>query len=129
MQMNNSEKLSKDASPKDDNESMKDVPYQEAVRCLMYLAQGTRASDILFAVITLNRFNKTPGVEHWNAVKRVLRYLRGTSGVKLIYKKDADSSVVGYCEADWGLVPNERKSTSGNVFTTQVQSRRCARNN
>ncbi|XP_055522420.1 zinc finger protein 208-like [Wyeomyia smithii] len=118
--MNSSEKLTKDASPKDDNEStaMEDVPYQEAVGCLMYLAQSTRP-DILFAVKTLSRFNNNPGVKHWNAVKHVLRYLRGTSCMKLIYRKDADSSVVGYYDADWGSDPDERKSTSGNIFMAQ----------
>lgn len=118
--MNYSEKLTKEASPKDDDESalMKDVPYQEAVGCLMYLAQSTRP-DILFAVNTLSRFNNNPGLKHWNAVKHVLRYLRGTSGFKLVYKKDADSSIVGYCDADWGSDLDERKSTSGNVFLAQ----------
>lgn len=118
--MNCSEKLTRDVSPKDDDESaaMSGVPYQEAVGCLMYLAQSTRP-DILFAVNTLSRFNNNPGLKHWNAVKHVLRYLRGTSGFKLEYKKDADSSIVGYCDADWGSDPDERKSTSGNIFIAQ----------
>lgn len=115
--MNASEKLSTEMSPKTDEEvaAMKDVPYQEAVGCLMYLAQCTRP-DILFAVNVLSRFNQNPGPKHWIAVKHVLRYLRGSSKQKLHYKRDANLEVVGYCDADWGSDPEQRKSTSGYVF-------------
>ncbi|XP_062713882.1 uncharacterized protein LOC134290716 [Aedes albopictus] len=115
--MNASEKLSTKKSPKTDEEvaAMKDVSYQEAVGCLMYLAQCTRP-DILFAVNVLSRFNQNPGPKHWIAVKHVLRYLRGSSQQKLHYKRDANLEVVGYCDADWGSDPEQRKSTSGYVF-------------
>ena len=118
--MNNSEKLTKEESPKSNNETaaMKDVPYQEAVGCLMYLAQSTRP-DILYAVNMLSRFNKNPGQKHWNGVKHVMRYLRGTSNFKLVYKKNVDSKIIGYCDADWGSDPDERKSTTGNIFMAQ----------
>ena len=64
--MNNSEKLTKEESPKSNTETaaMKDMPFQEAVGCLMYLAQSTRP-DILYAVNMLSRFNKNPGQKHW----------------------------------------------------------------
>ncbi|XP_038116805.1 secreted RxLR effector protein 161-like [Culex quinquefasciatus] len=84
----------------------------------MYLAQSTRP-DILFAVNTLSRFNRNPGPKHWNAVKHLLRYLRGTATRRLEYKRDAESEIVGYCDADWGSDPDERKSTSGYIFLAQ----------
>ncbi|GBP97193.1 Retrovirus-related Pol polyprotein from transposon RE2; Endonuclease RE2 [Eumeta japonica] len=63
--------------------------------------QGTRP-DISFAVNTLSRFNKNPTAEHWNAVKRIFRYLQGTKDLKLTYTKDGDENITGYCDADWG---------------------------
>lgn len=53
--------------------AMRDVPYHEAVGSLMYAALGTRP-DIAYAVQTVSRFSKNPGLAHWEAVKRVFRY-------------------------------------------------------
>ena len=61
----------------DEMQQMKDVPYMEAVGCLLFAAQITRP-DICFAVNMLSRFSQNPGKAHWNAVKRVMRYLKGT---------------------------------------------------
>lgn len=78
--MNSSEPLSQKMCPTTQIEidQMKNVPYQEAVGALMYLAQSTRP-DIVFAVNRLSRFNQNPGPRHWGAVKHLMRYLRGTS--------------------------------------------------
>lgn len=67
--MNTAIKLTKEMSPKnkEDAEQMATVPYQEAVGCLMYLAQCTRP-DILFAVNQLSRCNTNPEASHWQAV-------------------------------------------------------------
>ena len=50
----------------------------------MYAAIGTRL-DISFAVQTLSQFAQNPGPEHWIVVKRVFRYLQGTSNLSLTY--------------------------------------------
>ena len=50
----------------------------------MYAMLGTRP-DIAFAVTTLSQFSSNPGYPHWLALKRVLRYLRGTIDYKLVY--------------------------------------------
>ena len=47
---------------------MHDIPYLEAVGSLMYASLGTRP-DISFAVQTVSRFSKNPGLAHWDAVK------------------------------------------------------------
>lgn len=47
--------------------------YHEAVGSLMYAALGTRP-DIAYAVQTVSRFARNPGLAHWEAVKRVFRY-------------------------------------------------------
>ncbi|KAJ8709663.1 hypothetical protein PYW08_009667 [Mythimna loreyi] len=95
-----------------------DYPYQQAIGCLLYIAQGTRP-DISFAVNTLSRFNKEPRAEHWTAVKRVLRYLKGTKDMKLTYTKDGESVMKGFCDADWASDTIDRKSCTGYVFISQ----------
>src|SRR5882762_9526223 len=59
-------------------EFMKSVPYLAAVGALMYLATSTRP-DIAYTVGYLARFNSNPGIAHWQAVKQLLRYLKGTT--------------------------------------------------
>lgn len=111
-------RLDKTMSPSTPAEAldMKGVPYQEAVGCLTYLAQATRP-DISFAVNQVSQFNSNPGRIHWNAVKRIMQYLRGTSGQRLAYSKGQCEELVGYTDADWGGDPDSRKSTTGYVFT------------
>lgn len=84
----------------------------------MYLAQCTRP-DILFAVNLLSRFNTNPGPKHWEAVKHVFRYLKGTSKVTLQYTMTGDSKLIGYSDADWASDFDDRRSTSGYVFIMQ----------
>lgn len=114
------DKLTKDMSPKTDQEAkqMTNIPYQEAVGSLMYLAQCTRP-DILYAVNQLSRYNSNPGMQHWGAVKTLFRYLRGTASMKLVYRKDGDNNINGYSDADWAADVDDRKSTTGYVFTLQ----------
>ncbi len=96
------------------------IPYQEAIGSLMYLSQCTRP-DISFAVNKLSRYNySNPGIKHWQAVKHLLRYLKGTSSNKLEFKKsNEDPDIVGYVDADWGSQVDDRKSTTGYLFKAQ----------
>ena len=64
---------------------MSRVPYASAVGSLMYAMVCTRL-DIAHAVGVLRRFMSNPGKEHWMVVKRVFRYLRGTSDYGLCYQ-------------------------------------------
>ncbi|XP_055590926.1 uncharacterized protein LOC129743007 [Uranotaenia lowii] len=84
----------------------------------MYLAQVTR-TDILYAVNQLSRYNSNPGQQHWSAVKHLFHYLRGTSKLKLVYKKNANEEVIGCSDADWAADLDDRKSTSGYIFQLQ----------
>ena len=56
--------------------------------------------------------------EHWTAVKRILRYLKGTPTYGLMYMTSGDTSgtLIGYSDADWAGDVNDRKSTSGYLF-------------
>ena len=51
--------------------------YSQVIGSLMYLASATRP-DISFAVSKLSRFMSNPGIDHWHALERVMRYLNGT---------------------------------------------------
>ena len=54
------------------------IPYALAIRSLMYAIACTRL-DIAYAVGVVSRYMSHPEIEHWNIVKWIVRYLRGTS--------------------------------------------------
>nr|GEV03230.1 retrovirus-related Pol polyprotein from transposon TNT 1-94 [Tanacetum cinerariifolium] len=77
----------KDCPVKDcDFERMSKVPYANAIRSLMYLMVCTRP-DIAYTVSVVSRYLANPGKKHWEAVKWILKYLRGTANVGLVYGK------------------------------------------
>ena len=111
-------KLSKDMAPLTDEDinAMVGVPYQNAVGSLVYAMIGTRA-DIAFAVGVVSQYMANPGPRHWVAVKRILRYLKGTMDDVLRYGGSySNLQVVGYCDADYAGDIDSRKSTTGYVF-------------
>lgn len=81
----------------------------------MYLSVNSRP-DITYAVGNLARYSSHPTNKHWKALKRVLRYLRGTYDYGILYTKNGDGQLVGYSDADFAGDLNHRKSTSGYVF-------------
>jgi hypothetical protein len=89
------------------------VPFQEAVGSLLYLAQCTRP-DIAFAVNNVSRFNNQHSDVHWMAVKRIFRYLRETTDLKLRYREPS-ADLEAYNDADWALDPEQRRSCTGFV--------------
>ncbi|KAL6347430.1 hypothetical protein AAG906_025145 [Vitis piasezkii] len=72
-------KLSKEQSPKieEERDHMSKVPYASAIGSLMYAMVCTRP-DIAYAVGVVSRFMSRPGKQHWEAVKWILRYLKGS---------------------------------------------------
>ncbi|CAI5732010.1 unnamed protein product [Peronospora farinosa] len=91
------------------------VPFREAVGALMHLTTATRP-DIAFAVGYVSRFMENPQVEHWIAVKRILRYLQGTKSHGICFKPGDEVDFRGYSDADWAGDHSDRKSTSGYAF-------------
>ncbi len=66
----------------------------------------------------MNIFCSSPSKQHWTAVKRILRYLKETSNYGLSYlRNDNNDTLVGYSDAEWAGDVNDRKSTSGYLFT------------
>lgn len=91
-----------------------DVPYQSLIGSLMYLAVNSRP-DIAYVTSYLSQFNTCYKRAHWNAAKRVLRYLKGTLDLGLTYF-DNGNSLTGYTDADWANDHVDRKSYSGFIF-------------
>lgn len=91
------------------------VPYREAIGSLLYASIGTRP-DIAHAVGLLARFCQAPRQAHWNAVKRVFRYLKGTAnhGIKFgRSEKQTGQKLDCFVDADHAGDYDTRKSTTG----------------
>ncbi|XP_074297742.1 secreted RxLR effector protein 161-like [Silene latifolia] len=108
--------LSLDQCPKTNSEKkqMSNVPYASAIGSLMYAMLCTRP-EICYAVGLVSRFQSNPGPTHWQGVKRIMRYLRGTSDIVLCLQ-GGDLRLKGYSDADWSGDLDESKSTSGYAF-------------
>ncbi|KAL0402608.1 UNVERIFIED_CONTAM: Retrovirus-related Pol polyprotein from transposon TNT 1-94 [Sesamum latifolium] len=94
------------------------VPYLSAIGTLMYLANNTRP-DIAFSVNLLARYRSTPTKRHWNGVKHMLHYLRGTSDMELYFERHEDAkatNLVGYSDAGYLSDPHKAISQSGYVY-------------
>ena len=106
--------------PKEDNEMIlgPEVPYLSAIGALLYLAQCTRP-DIAFSVNLLARYSSAPTIRHWNGVKNILRYLRGTINMGLLYayQPTGNQGLVGYADAGYLSDPHKARSQTGYVFT------------
>ena len=99
----------------EEDEPVNQRQYQSAVGSLMYLAVSTRP-DISYAVSSLARFSCKPTNEHWTALKRLLRYLKGTTNLGILYSDTGMDKCIGYTDADWEGDQDDRKSTSGYIF-------------
>lgn len=75
------------------------APYREAVGALLFLSMITRP-DIAFAVNAVSQYSANPQKVHWNAVKRILKYLKGTVEHGILFKpKDQNMRVkADYCD-------------------------------
>jgi hypothetical protein len=89
--------------------------YSQIIGSLMYLASAMRP-DSSFAVIKLSRFGSNPGDEHWHALERVLRYLKGTMSLGIHYTR-YPTVLEGYCDANWISDADEIYATSEYVFS------------
>ena len=75
----------------EDREKMKDVPYASSIGSIMNAMLCTRP-DVCLAISIEGRYQSNPGVEHWAAVKNILKYLKRTEDMFLIYVGEKSSS-------------------------------------
>jgi hypothetical protein len=83
---------------------MGDVPYQRGIGSLMYATTST-CPDIAFPVAILSQFMRNLGWIHWEAVKDVIHYLKGTADLTLMLG-GSDKGLIAYADADWASQPH-----------------------
>ena len=110
-------KLSKEQSlkTKEERDHMSKVPYASAVSSLMYAMVCTKL-DMAHAVKFISRYMSRPRKQHWEAVKWILRYLRGSTDTCL-YFTGASLKLQGYVDVDLASDIYSRKCTTRFVFT------------
>ncbi|KAK6150593.1 hypothetical protein DH2020_015525 [Rehmannia glutinosa] len=95
-----------------DGESMSDSGrHRRLVGKLNYLT--VTRPDISFAISVVSQFLNSPRESHWNAVVRILRYIKNAPGKGIFYRDTCKINVVGYSDADWAGCPIDKRSTSG----------------
>lgn len=109
--------LSKKMSPKTPKERnrMSSVPYTSAVGSIMYAIVCTRP-NVAYALGITSRFQADSGKDHWKTVKSILKYLRRTKNVFLVYG-GSELKLEDYSDSSFQSDPDDNKSTLGYVFT------------
>jgi len=102
----------------EEHEYMTHVPYASATSSLMYAMVCTR-SDLSQVVSMVSRYMHDPDRSHWEAVKWILRYIKGTIDVGLIFKKDVTGKqeCIRYIDSDYAKDLDKRQFIMGYVFT------------
>ncbi|KAL1215127.1 Retrovirus-related Pol polyprotein from transposon RE1 [Cardamine amara subsp. amara] len=104
------EKLSKDESGEDVDEKL----YRGMIGSLLYLTASR--PDIYLTVGVYARYQAKPKMSHLLAVKRIIKYVKGTINLGIYYTKDTNKNLMRYCDADWAGSLDDRRSTSGGCF-------------
>ena len=99
------------------SQKSEDIPYLKLVGELFWLARNTRP-DIFQAIAVLSRYSAKYDSSHFKALKRILRYLKGTIDYGIVLRKKSDTfDIVGYADSDWAGDKNSRRSQSGWIVT------------
>nr|GFC16985.1 retrotransposon protein, putative, Ty1-copia subclass [Tanacetum cinerariifolium] len=96
---------------------MQNVPYALAVGSIMYAVRCTRP-DVAFAQNITSRFQQNLGDIHWTTVKNILKYVRNTKDMFLVYGGDLKRELRVSCYTDAGYLTDadDLKSQTGYVF-------------
>jgi hypothetical protein len=97
-------------------ESMKKIPYASAIGSIMYAMICTRP-DMSYALSVVSRHQANLGFAHWIMVKTILKYLRKSIDMFLIYGGETELVVRGYTDASFQTDHDDLRSQSGFVFT------------
>ena len=110
-------RISKEHLPKtpEDRAFMEKIPYASAIGSIMYAMLCTRP-DVAFALSVTSRFQAYPGESHWEAVKCILKYLRRTTDLFLVYGGE-ELKLQGYTDSSFQSNPDDSRSTSRFLFT------------
>ncbi|GJY10416.1 zinc finger, CCHC-type containing protein [Tanacetum coccineum] len=99
------------ASTPEEVKRMQNVPYASAIGSIMYVVRCTRPDVVLVQNIT-SRFQQNPGEPYWTAVKTILKYLKNTKDMFLVYGRnpEAELRVDCYCDAGFETDRDDTKS-------------------
>ena len=97
---------------------MEKVSYSNVVGSLMYATIWTRL-DIAYGVSLVSRFISKPSKDHWNVVKWLLRYLKGSLNKGLVHSSNIEGSncIEGFCDSDYTADLDKRRSLTWYAFT------------
>ncbi|KAK9006690.1 hypothetical protein V6N11_019024 [Hibiscus sabdariffa] len=109
--------LSKEMCPStpQETERMSQIPYASAIGSIMYGMICTRP-DLSYALSMTSRYQTNPGEGHWIAVKNILKYLRRTKDVFLVFGGEEVLGIKGYTDASFQTDKDDSRSQSGFVF-------------
>ena len=99
----------------DERNKMSVIPYASAIGSIMYAMLCTRP-DVSYALSATSRYQSDPGESHWIAVKNILKYLRRTKDMFLVYGGQEELVVNGYTDASFQTDKDDFRSQSGFVF-------------
>ena len=113
-------RLSAECCPQfeEDIDRMSNVAHFSVVGSLMYAMVCTRP-DLSHGVSVVSRYMHNPGKDHWEAVKWILRYVKGTINKGLVFdrNKAATCDVIGFVDSDYAGDLDRRRSKSRYIFT------------
>ena len=104
--------------------------YLQVIGSVMYAMLGTRP-DIAYAVSTLSHYSSRPGIQHVNALKHLLRYLKGSMEYRIVYScnggglmgcesevksNEIQNNIIGYTDSNYAMDLDTHCSVSGAVF-------------
>lgn len=99
--------------------AVRTADYQAAIGSIMYAMLGTRP-DIAYAISRLAQYCVSPSQQHWDSVKKVVRYLASTEAYKIVYDgahdRTAQPQLIGFCDADYANNTDDRRSITGFAF-------------
>ncbi|GJR47861.1 hypothetical protein Tco_1315964 [Tanacetum coccineum] len=104
-----------------DVERMSKVPYANVIGSLMHLMVCTRP-DIAYAVSVVSRYLANSGKNHWEALKWILKYFRGTANVGLVYGTDHGNhiDVTGFVDSDYAKNSDKVRNTKRTRNNTAI---------
>lgn len=94
------------------------IPYANMVGSIMYSMVCT-GPDLAYAMSRVSRYMATPGKDHYHALRWIMKYLRGSVNLSLVYMSTrlTEERLVGYADANHGGCLDTGRSTTGYVFT------------
>jgi hypothetical protein len=89
---------------------MSSIPYASAIGSIMYVMLSTRP-DVALALSLTSRHQRNPGMSHWTVVKNILKFLRRTKDMVLVYGgSNVELGVKGYISTNYKSDSDDEKS-------------------